>query len=121
MKSEWAKDTLYLWDNQEAFIPLIDAWEIANRNNLFAPVSLKRLPYLANSDFHKPKHIYSWKTVLHCEKDASAIKECIRRNQGISITEFNPSRPKSAPLEVVTSAEPGHDWFPIVDAPAFKR
>jgi processive 1,2-diacylglycerol beta-glucosyltransferase len=86
MKSEWAKDTLYLWDNQDKFAPVIDAWEIANRNNLFTPVSLRRLPFLANSDFHKPKHNYSWKTVLHCEKDPEVIKECIRRNEGVAIT-----------------------------------
>lgn len=93
MKSEWAKDTLYLWENQDRFAPVIDAWEIANRNNLFAPVSLKRLPFLANSDFHKPKHIYSWKTLLHCEKDAEAIKECIRRNEQISITLYRGAEP----------------------------
>ena len=86
MKSEWAKNTLYLWENQDRFAPVIDAWEIANRNNLFAPVSLKRLPFVAGSDFHKPKHIYSWKTILHCEKEPEAIKECIRRNERISIT-----------------------------------
>jgi len=93
MKSEWAKDTLYLWENQDRFAPVIDAWEIANRNNLFAPVSLKRLPFLANSDFHKPKHIYSWKTLLHCEKDVEAIKECIRRNEQISITLYRGAEP----------------------------
>jgi len=54
MKSEWTKDTLYLWDHQEKFAAVIDAWEIANRNNLFMPVSLRRLPFLANSDFHNP-------------------------------------------------------------------
>jgi predicted metal-dependent phosphoesterase TrpH len=93
MKSEWAKDTLYLWENQDRFAPVIDAWEIANRNNLFAPVSLKRLPFLANSDFHKPKHIYSWKTLLHCEKDPEVIKECIRRNEQISITLYRGAEP----------------------------
>jgi processive 1,2-diacylglycerol beta-glucosyltransferase len=96
MKSEWAKDTLYLWENQEQFIPVIDAWEIANRNNLFAPVSLKRLPFLANSDFHKPKHIYSWKTLLDCEKEPEAIKECIRRNQHISITLYRGTLPEAS-------------------------
>jgi hypothetical protein len=49
---------------------------------------MKRLPFLANSDFHKPKHIYSWKTLLHCEKDTEAIKECIRKNEHVSITLF---------------------------------
>jgi UDP-N-acetylglucosamine:LPS N-acetylglucosamine transferase len=99
MKSEWAKDTLYLWDHQDEFAPVIDAWEIANRNNLFTPVSLRRLPFLANSDFHKPKHIYSWKTLLNCEKDADAIKDCIRRNEHISITLYRGLREKS-PVQV---------------------
>jgi predicted metal-dependent phosphoesterase TrpH len=88
MKSEWGKNTLYLWENHEKFAPLIDAWEIANRHNIFDCVGMKRLPFLANSDFHKPKHIYSWKTLLHCEKEAEAIKECIRKNEHVSITLF---------------------------------
>ncbi len=85
-KSEWGKNTLYLWENQDEFAPLLDAWEIANRNDIFAPIGLKRLPFIANSDFHKPKHIYSWKTLLHCEKHPDAIKDCIRRNEHVSIT-----------------------------------
>ena len=86
MKSEWGKNTLYLWENQEKFAPLLDAWEIANRNNIFNDIGLKRLPFIANSDFHKPKHIYSWKTLIHCEKDCEAIKDCVRRNEHVAIT-----------------------------------
>ena len=86
MKSEWGKNTLYLWEEQETFAPLIDAWEIANRNNIFTPVGLKRLAFLANSDFHKPKHIYSWKTLLRCRKDPDSIKACIRKNEQVAIT-----------------------------------
>jgi UDP-N-acetylglucosamine:LPS N-acetylglucosamine transferase len=85
-KSEWGRNTLYLWENQDEYAPLLDAWEIANRNDIFAPIGLKRLPFIANSDFHKPKHIYSWKTLLHCDKHPNAIKECIRRNEHVSIT-----------------------------------
>jgi UDP-N-acetylglucosamine:LPS N-acetylglucosamine transferase/predicted metal-dependent phosphoesterase TrpH len=109
MKSEWTKDTLYLWEHQEKFAPVIDAWEIANRNNLFTPVSLRRLPFLANSDFHKPKHIFSWKTLLHCEKDAEAIKDCIRRNEGVSITLYRGDEAASAPAELPPrdSEQPG--------------
>jgi len=86
MKSEWGKNTLFLWEEQETFAPLIDAWEIANRNNIFTPVGLKRLAFLANSDFHKPKHIYSWKTLLRCRKDPDSIKACIRKNEQVAIT-----------------------------------
>ncbi len=88
MKSEWGKNTLYLWHNQDLFVPMIDAWEIANRNNIFTPIGLKHLPFIANSDFHKPKHIYSWKTLLHCEKDPLAIKQCVRENKEVAITLF---------------------------------
>jgi hypothetical protein len=73
------------------FAPLIDAWEIANRNNIFTPVGLKRLAFLANSDFHKPKHIYSWKTLLRCPKDPEAIKACIRKNEQVAITLYRDS------------------------------
>ena len=114
MKSEWTKDTLYLWENQEEFLPLIDAWEIANRNNLFTPVSLKRLPFLANSDFHKPKHIFSWKTLLSCEKDAEAIKDCIRRNEHVSITLYRGEAPEEtvapATSSLVAESQAAADW-----------
>jgi UDP-N-acetylglucosamine:LPS N-acetylglucosamine transferase len=106
MKSEWGKNTLYLWKNQETFAPLIDAWEIANRNNIFTPVGLKRLAFLANSDFHKPKHIYSWKTLLHCEKEPEAIKECIRKNERLAITLYRDglSATTAAPEELENGA-----------------
>jgi UDP-N-acetylglucosamine:LPS N-acetylglucosamine transferase len=103
MKSEWTKDTLYLWENQDEFLPMIDAWEIANRNNMFTPVSLKRLPFLANSDFHKPKHIFSWKTLLSCEKDAEAIKDCIRRNEHVSITLYRGEASEEAAAPTTSS------------------
>jgi processive 1,2-diacylglycerol beta-glucosyltransferase len=105
MKSEWGKNTLYLWENQEIFAPLIDAWEIANRNNIFTPVGLKRLAFLANSDFHKPKHIYSWKTLLNCAKEPEAIKECIRKNEQLSITLYRDglNAKSAAPDELETN------------------
>ncbi len=85
-KTSWGKDTLHFWENMDLYSPLLDAWEIANRDEIFNPVGLKKLPFIANSDFHKPRHIYSWKTMLYCEKDPEAIKECIRTNRDIAIT-----------------------------------
>lgn len=34
----------------------------------FAVGGARHYPYVANSDFHQPKHLYSWKTLLRCEK-----------------------------------------------------
>ena len=92
MKSEWGRDTLYLWEHVDEYAPLIDAWEVANRDDIFNPVGLKKLPFVANSDFHKPKHIHSWKTLLYCEKEAEAIKHCIRVNRDVSITLYRDHR-----------------------------
>jgi predicted metal-dependent phosphoesterase TrpH len=80
--------TCYLWDNREELANLVDVWEAANRDDLFSVTSLKHYPYVANSDFHKPKHLYSWKTLLKCEKTWPAIKNALRRNVDIGLTLF---------------------------------
>lgn len=90
--SSWGKNTLHLWENQELYAPLLDAWEIANRDDLFNPIGLKRLPFIANSDFHKPKHICSWKTLIFAEKNAEAIKACVRENRDIALTLYRDHR-----------------------------
>ncbi|MCS7203564.1 MAG: PHP domain-containing protein [Thermodesulfovibrio sp.] len=87
MKGE-IHNTLYLWKHREKYGKYIDAWEIANRDDVFSMVSLKKYPYIANSDFHKPRHLYSWKTLLNCEKNIDSIKKCIRNNKGVAITLF---------------------------------
>jgi processive 1,2-diacylglycerol beta-glucosyltransferase len=91
-KTHWGKNTLYFWDNIDQYAPLLDAWEVANRDDIFNPIGLKRLPFVANSDFHKPKHIFSWKTVLFCGKDRETIKQCIRINRDVSITLYRDHR-----------------------------
>lgn len=86
--SDMSKDTLFLWNNREKYAKYIDAWEVANRDDVFNVISLKKYPYLANSDFHKARHLYSWKTLLNCEKDTAAVKQCIKHNKGVAITLF---------------------------------
>ena len=70
--------TCYLWDHRKRLAELVDVWEAANRDDLFSVTSLKHYPYVANSDFHKPKHLYSWKTLLRCEKNWEAIARTLR-------------------------------------------
>jgi predicted metal-dependent phosphoesterase TrpH len=86
--SDMSRETLFLWNNRDRYARYIDAWEIANRDDVFNVISLKKYPYIANSDFHKPRHLYSWKTLLNCKKDIESIKQCIRHNKGVAITLF---------------------------------
>jgi len=86
--SDLGRETLFLWNNKEKYAKYIDAWEIANRDDVFNVISLKKYPYVANSDFHKARHLYSWKTLLNCDKDLESVKQCIRQNNGVAITLF---------------------------------
>lgn len=82
------KETLFLWNNRDKYGRYIDAWEVANRDDVFNVISLKKYPYIANSDFHKTRHLYSWKTLLNCSKDVVSVKNCIKHNKGVAITLF---------------------------------
>jgi hypothetical protein len=80
--------TSYLWDHRERLSGLVDVWEAANRDDLFSVTSLKHYPYVASSDFHKPKHLYSWKTLVRAEKNWPAVRHALRDNVDIALTLF---------------------------------
>lgn len=80
--------TCYLWDHRKELVHLVDVWEAANRDDLFSVTSLKHYPYVANSDFHKAKHLYSWKTLVRSQKNWAAIKSALLANVDIAITLF---------------------------------
>jgi 3',5'-nucleoside bisphosphate phosphatase len=78
--------TCYLWDHRKRLVDLVDVWEAANRDDLFSVTSLKHYPYVANSDFHKAKHLYSWKTLVRCAKNWNAIAQTLRENVDVALT-----------------------------------
>src|SRR5262245_6080064 len=77
--------TCHLWDNRKKLADLVDVWEAANRDDLFSVTSLKHFPYVASSDFHKAKHLYSWKTLVRAEKTWPSVKEALRRNVDVGL------------------------------------
>lgn len=78
--------TCYLWDHRDRLVDLVDLWEAANRDDLFSVTSLKHYPYVASSDFHKPKHLYSWKTLVKSRKDWPSIRAALLDNVNVAIT-----------------------------------
>ncbi len=83
------KQTYYLWDRKEELTPDFDAWEVASGPHFFHEVVRANLPKIASSDLHVPKQMKSWKTVLSCQKNQSAILDSIRR-QKIDFRYFTP-------------------------------
>lgn len=84
-KEDKEHSSWYLWDKQEKFKDMFDAWEVANRDDLFNSIGVKKYNYIANSDFHEPRHLYSWKTLIKAEKNTKAVNEAIRRNENVAI------------------------------------
>jgi signal transduction histidine kinase len=79
---------LHLWKHRDRYVDKIDAWEIANREDLFGIVSLAGLPYVANSDFHDRGHISSWKSLIFAEKNKDSVKKAVSERK-LSLFFFN--------------------------------
>ena len=77
--------TSYLWDHRKRLMDLVDVWEAANRDDLFSVTSLRHMPYVANSDFHKLGHLYSWKTLVRCDKEWPTIARTLRENVDVAL------------------------------------
>ena len=76
----------------------IDRWELFNRDELFGWVAERGLPTVASGDFHRPEHLYGWKTLLPCAKDEAAVVAYLRSVRPAFLTRID------APLELRAAA-----------------
>jgi predicted metal-dependent phosphoesterase TrpH len=58
--------------------PLVDRFELFNRDTLFGWVADAELPAVASGDFHRLEHLATWKTLVPCAKDEQAVLEYLR-------------------------------------------
>jgi predicted metal-dependent phosphoesterase TrpH len=58
--------------------PLVDRFELFNRDTLFDWVAVAGLPVVANGDFHRLEHLATWKTLLPCPKSEDAVVAYLR-------------------------------------------
>ena len=90
--SEWFANTWYLWNRRKQVGDLVDLWEVGCRWELFPVISRESLPHIANSDFHRPEHLYAWKTLLPAEKNRESVLEVLRRGEGIGVMRLTPAK-----------------------------
>jgi hypothetical protein len=88
--SEFYANTFYLWNRRKFVGGLVDLWEVGCRWDLFPVVSREKLPHVANSDFHRPEHLYAWKTLLKAEKTVSGVLEALKKAAGIGVLRLTP-------------------------------
>ncbi|HTR03043.1 MAG TPA: phosphotransferase [Thermoanaerobaculia bacterium] len=94
--SEWFANTWYLWNRRKSVAPLLDLWEVGCRWELYPVISRESLPHMANSDFHRPEHLYAWKTLLSAEKTREGVLAALRRGTGIGVLRLSPEKAASA-------------------------
>jgi 3',5'-nucleoside bisphosphate phosphatase len=63
--------------------------ELINRHDFFRWVARELLPALATGDFHRPHHLWTWKTVVCCEPESEAVLERLRSPQPVELTRFD--------------------------------
>ena len=73
-----ARQTFRFARDWRSLRPLVDRWELFNRNELFAWVAEADLPGIATGDFHRPEHLPGWKTLLPCVADEDAVVGYLR-------------------------------------------
>lgn len=113
-QSDWFGNTFYLWRRRRELGALVHRWELACRWDLFPPVARARLPYVASSDFHKPAHLWAWKTLMSCDRTPRAIFEALR-----STAELGATRLPAPPAQTLSADETPHrgcDLFPGISA-----
>jgi predicted metal-dependent phosphoesterase TrpH len=81
--------TRRFWRELDRLRPLVDRFELFNQNRLFAWVALDDLPAVAGGDFHVDEHLYTWKTLVLCEKDEQAVLARLRSDDRVYLTPFN--------------------------------
>jgi predicted metal-dependent phosphoesterase TrpH len=64
-----------------ALTDLVDRYELVNRRDVFAWVAQAGLLGVATGDFHRPEHLYSWKTLIPCASSESSVIRYLRSTQ----------------------------------------
>ena len=95
-QSDWFANTFYIWNRRNELAELVDLWEIACRWDLFPQVARAKFSYIGNSDFHKPEHLYAWKTLLPCAKNEAEILRTLEHGRGLAVTRLAPYAPALA-------------------------
>ena len=62
----------------DRWAPLVDRFELFNRDTLFGWVAAAKLPAVACGDFHILDHLATWKTLVPCPKEERAVLDYLQ-------------------------------------------
>ena len=76
--------------------PLVDRFELFNRDTAFPSVADARLPVVASGDFHVPAHLATWKTLLPCRANEATVVAYLRSRRPAFIADLSEQRADAA-------------------------
>jgi predicted metal-dependent phosphoesterase TrpH len=68
---------------------LVHRFELFNRHDLFAWVAGEGLPTVASGDFHRPDHLWGWKTLLPCRRNRAEVVAYLRSRRPAYLTRLD--------------------------------
>jgi len=71
---------------------LVDRFELFNRDERFHWVAARELPFVATGDFHVPEHLFTWKTLLTCERTEEVVVERLRSSAACALMRITAGR-----------------------------
>jgi predicted metal-dependent phosphoesterase TrpH len=87
--------TTQRWWRDPSLRRLAHRFELINRTQVFDWVAEEDLPVVANGDFHRLPHLFTWKSVVPTEPDAEAVIAYLRSAAPVLLT--RPELPALAP------------------------
>jgi hypothetical protein len=75
---------------------LAHRFELFNRSQLFGWVAEAGLPAVACGDFHQPRHLLGWKTLLPSRHDADAVVDYLRSPRPVYLTRLDAELSRAA-------------------------
>jgi 3',5'-nucleoside bisphosphate phosphatase len=67
------RGTAWFAENPDRAAEVVDRFELFNREDSFDWVAQRQLPWVATGDFHRPDHLFSWKTLIDCERTEDVV------------------------------------------------
>jgi predicted metal-dependent phosphoesterase TrpH len=68
---------------------LVHRFELFNRSQLFGWIAEAGLPAVACGDFHEPRHLLGWKTLLPSRHDEEAVVDYLRSPRPVYLTRLD--------------------------------
>jgi predicted metal-dependent phosphoesterase TrpH len=76
--------------------PLVDRFELFNRDTAFPWVAEARLPVVVSGDFHEPAHLATWKTLLPCRAKEATVVAYLRSHRPAFLADLSEQRDATA-------------------------